>query len=744
MNFVTSKYLQINDWCLVEYEYSTMSPKFLQYPTTGVDSIGIYKITNKLTGEYHFVNKSDNIGSIHKTGNSLAWNLIPVVSTQSKWATSNIIDDTIFNPIDNPNYIVEDVSASINDNLINYDTIRVHVLSGYNFEGIDGFILNVSFLENSKKKMKASCGYYPRDGAYKNGDLASPVFNPNPIVLGERTYDKYITICVPSLFKIQEESNLHPGNASLFSKIYSHPAIVDNPNPGEFVKDSTIYITLVEILSKETVRNVEFFTLKQTYDATIVPSDTYSSLGCTIKESEIGDYFEYYPSYQDGFINDYIGLLNANLGNGANWSVVNNIKVIEQVGTEFFTTTNITMPQSTGFDAASYFRPIIQYADVAFAYSLLYTMRLINGATGEQIIRVCNITLYNPKKYGLNTNRIIIDSGIAPMKVYNKVVNMSTIQNNQPVRSNNMFTVKYIPMYVNQNSIAVNMNDSIAKQMNDVIYGQGKCVIQLTNFDNVISFYVQNVTKTGILPMNLSGTNVYLKFILDNTQVISISPTISEDNHPQNGELVFQILKEDVLKILKNKIDNNFYLISKQDDASLETVIYKGRFEKFTEGRDLDKEMVKPLTIKLQEEQTKIDNLLAENTALRDSLSAEIANYQRLNAELLKKIAEYNTLIENNKNDLPTGTITTQPTQATIPPVSKSGDYASIINPVKFIVPVSIQGQLTQYSTEKISYDLEKDITIKPVNNKPGATNNSNSNSTSFGGNAKPGASKNP
>jgi hypothetical protein len=66
------------------------------------------------------------------------------------------------------------------------------------------------------------------------------------------------------------------------------------------------------------------------------------------------------------------------------------------------------------------------------------------------------------------------------------------------------------------------------------------------------------------------------------------------------------------------------------------------------------------------------------------------------------------------------------------------------INPVKFIVPVSIQGQLTQYSTEKISYDLEKDITIKPVNNKPGATNNSNSNSTSFGGNAKPGASKNP
>jgi len=118
---VTSKYIQISDWCLIEYEYSNEYPKKLNYDTTDV---GIYKLINNKTGEYQFINVNNNI-----TNNNLYNNLIPTNFNQSLLATYNIISDNNENP-NYSNYELINLSNDINNHNLYYDTIRLHILAG--------------------------------------------------------------------------------------------------------------------------------------------------------------------------------------------------------------------------------------------------------------------------------------------------------------------------------------------------------------------------------------------------------------------------------------------------------------------------------------------------------------------------------------------------------------------------------------------------------------------------------------
>jgi len=714
---------------MIEYSYAAMNLDPTQgkvenaIPTTGEKGVGIYRLTNNITKEFQFVNFPDSPGDLRPDlGNGLNWNLIPTNTTQGRWATSNIIGSLEFNPdsIHNlkggdpipitRNYILEDISKEIlNDgkNQVKYDIIKIHILSGYNLEGVDGFILDVSFLESSKKKTKVSTAAYLRNNTFQK-----PTFNPNPIMMGERMYDKYLTIYVPSLYKVQQELTT---NKRSLANLFSHPVIPDSTTllPGGFLKGSTIYLTLKEILYEETKDKVDFYTIKNSVETTVNPADTYSFLSCTIRESELGDFFEYFPTWQGEFLDDYITFLNSTQGYG--WTVIHNIKVVEQIGSQFFTTSDLTIPQSSDFTKPSYFRPIILRSGEAFAFSLLYTMRLFNTNTGEQVLRVASVTSHEPKKYGLSSKRIKIDEGIQPFNVYNKIVNETLTPTSFGItRTENMFTTKFIPTYIDRRMIAVNMTNSVAPQLDTVIYGQGKCHIQLTKFDNVFKFVVLNIEGTSTLPMNLSGSKIFMKFVQDNDQDITIKQITSEDVQGNMGELVFNIMKEDAIKILKIKNDKSFYIVIKQDNSSMETVIYSGTFDKFVKGVEIDEETAKPLEIKLNEEQEKIDRLeeeykeklaelevlLENNEQLRENLNEEIESYRRrLEPEI--SVVDDTIDVTGNLSDRE-ARMDERETRPLIHPlipevVANSdiniGTSIATTNPIRFITPVSVSAQ---------------------------------------------------
>lgn len=642
---VTSRYIQLNDWLLLEYSYTANAPDSLNYRTTpggpGEDYIGIYKISNSNTGEYQFVNMGNPVLGHHLTGNCLDWSASPVDQNQQKWALTNV-SGSGNNPFTPPsNLLLEDYSDKMTR--VYYDTIKLHVLSGYNFEGLDGFVLEVYFQENSKNKFKAATFCFSKDLTTQTF-----TFNTAPVMLSEKMYDKYLEFNVPSLYVVQEEYWADPSYVEGFAFNYTHPSVPQNPNPGGYLKDSPIFFKLIELTNVETLNDIDYFDLKDSVVASIMPSDTYSSLGCTIKESDDGDYFEFYPTWQNGFIDTYISNLNST---GLNdWAVINEIQVIEQVGTEFKQTAQIVQFQYDSYDTPNYFRPIVKYADTAFAFSIRYIMKFFNRATSEQIIRIANITSYEPNKYGKGLTKIAIEENIKPMKVYNKVINIKRLQNNTQVGRQMPITTKYIDVYVDRYNVAVNADNNDVKDDGTIFYGQGELTMFLSKFDNVIKFKLVKLSQNEYLPINLSQSTVYVNFILDNEQTLSFE-TIK--TNAETGEFTVTIKREFAQRILRQSKDTSFYIVAKTDDSVLESVIYTGSYKSSSAISNNIFEIKKPLLDYMRD---KTSNL----SALSTSLTNESEKLNNDKSKLSKQSRELQRQLNMIKSILPSLPIATQ------------------------------------------------------------------------------------
>lgn len=633
---VTSRYIQLCDWLLLEYTYTANAPDNLSYRTTpgapGEDYIGVYKIDNIYTGEYQFVNKGNPISGSHLTGNCLDWSASPVDEKQTRWALTNV-SGSGRNPFTSPSeLILTDLSTIIPR--VSYDTVKLHILSGYNFEGLDGFVLEVFFKENSKKNFKAATFCFSTDLTTQKFEL-----NANPIFLGEKLYDKYLEFNVPALNQIQDEYWRNTGLVTGFAYNYSHPTVVENPNPGGYVKDSPIFFKLHELVNVETVDSIDYFDEKQLHTASILPVDSFSSLGCTVKESDDGDYFEYYPTWQNGFIDTYISNLNSSGDN--DWSVINELRVIEQIGTTLKQTAQIVQFQDEGFDTPNYYRPIIQNAANAFSFTLHYIMKFFNRATSEQITRVATLTSHEPKKYGLGLTKINIEENIKPINVYNKVINLKRLSSNMPASKPMNVTTRYVNIYVDRYNVAINADSNEVKDDGTVFYGQGELTIYLSKFDNVIKFKLVKLSQGEYIPIDITNCNIYMNFILDNEQTISIA---AEKPQPEKGEGLVKIPRATAQRLLKQKKDTSFYIVGQYGDESLETLIYTGKYKNASNTSDDLFEVKKPILdyIKDKEEsQTAQAQVLAQETQslenAKTNLSIKSRNLKK-QLEALKKV----------------------------------------------------------------------------------------------------------
>ena len=89
-----------------------------------------------------------------------------------------------------------DSSAAITGTLsYPFDTIRVHIVSGYNFEDVTGFLLQIRALDTSGNFVDLANFTWARQ--VLGTDVLK--FSPNTLLLGNRFYDKYVEFKVPSV-----------------------------------------------------------------------------------------------------------------------------------------------------------------------------------------------------------------------------------------------------------------------------------------------------------------------------------------------------------------------------------------------------------------------------------------------------------------------------------------------------------------------------------------------------------------
>lgn len=538
-----SKYVQLNDFLLLEYEFNKDdSTTVLSNPVvveTSLGSIILY----------------EGNGALGVTNNVLTLNSVPTNSSRTTWFTDgNIPQDTYpfywdsYEEISMPSYPL--------------DTIKVHIVSGYNFDDIGGFLLQVRAESSTGYLVDLANFTYAKQSDILAGGVIK--FATNTLFLGNRFYDKYIEFKVPSVQELGGDVTTNLGKKLGINQL------------------SDVHITYSSIFN---IINGEF-TLDEQTNIQLPVTSVADNFNCYIAESTDGDYIEYYALWNQNIIGDYIGdiesgrirLYTSNNPNdnaedfsntyGINtqkWVIIHEISVFEHIPGNSLLTQKYSFTQDNNFSIPNYFRPILRNSDIDSSYSIQYTCRLTNRMDGTQIIRKASFSSQNPKKYGLWFTRLNVEN-LIPYKVFNRIeaekpnINLG----GGPEKT------KYVKVFFD--TVTVMMNTS------NEVFPQGTGPLFLKSFDSVYKFKFEKIDINGNkVNVDLSGAyNYSLVFKLDDNSKIEVGPTYSTNMNTTIGEIEFK-LTEDQITIISSQKNNNYSIVVKNPNGTQYT-FYEGVF----------------------------------------------------------------------------------------------------------------------------------------------------------------------
>ena len=441
---------------------------------------------------------------------------------------------------------------------IMYDTIRFHLQSGYNLDDVEGLLFQ-AYVKEAQTKLYT---YLTSSVILKGTDRI--VFNPKPIFITDRIYDRYIEILVPSVKAANADYYADAANKVSLGGQYT-------TTKAGFLRETQIYVKALEIATVAKRNGITYFKTDQTYEVNLRQEDTYSDVAAVIKESTAGDYFEYYVSYQGNFPAELIETLDSQ---GGNYNIIHQIDVVEQVDTRFVTTNSFTQVQTSGYEEPLLFRPILKYAGISPSFSIDYTARVYNTENGYQILKNSSVTSFNPAKYGKNIEKISLSNVTSPLKVYNKVYGGASMTYSSVLPTNNFNTV-YVPVYYDSKTLFLGTTSVLAQgqdpldpnfNSNSIYFAQGTARIYLGDFEQYVKFSLkQYVSRTNSLNnVDLSKLTLLIGFE-DYTGKIFTYPALPStiENPLSSGEVVFKILPEARKRIgLDGTAVKNFYVIS--------------------------------------------------------------------------------------------------------------------------------------------------------------------------------------
>jgi len=589
-----SKYISISDFCLIEYEMNRDNT------TLNLTTLGASVVTTKLgTKQYFNTNKPNSLGL---TNNILEFNAEPSNTQRTNWWI-NPLNISLYSNLFASTLNVSSVG------LYKHDTIKLHFVSGYNFDDIAGFLCQIRAMSESGDLVDLSNFTYIKQ-ADAMSSSAVVNFSPNVLHLGNKFYDKFILFEIPSIQALSSDRSTILGNSLLIKAL------------------SDIYITYSEI---DTVSNNTF--VANEYSNVQIPvSSIADNFNCMIYESTYGDFIEYYATWADEVIGQHmadiesgrIKLYTSNNPNdnyqefsdiygeaSAKWVLMHEIYVYENMmgngGGGSLLTQKFVFTQEDNFASSNMFRPVLKNADLDTSYIIQYVCRLLNRMDGTQIIRKASFSSMDPKKYGLKFTRLNVDN-IIPYNVYNKIESEKA----NTLVNNNVQQTKYTKLYFDTTTVILN-------QYNEV-FPQGTGPLFLKSNDSTYKLKFEKYTSTNDkVNVDLSGAyNYALIFKLDDNSKIELSPTYSTNMNTVIGELEFKIMSAQINKLMTQS-NNNYSVIIKNADGTQYT-FYEGVYFSYSNYNAVITNYDKLTTV--SELSAQILELQAANKALTDENSA--------------------------------------------------------------------------------------------------------------------------
>lgn len=562
-----SKYVQINDFLLLEYEFNR-DLETLNISNSGSGALNGNVATTSLgTKQYYNANHDNGLGV---TNNILELNATPTNTSRSDW----------FNNYNDINYFYNyfstiDTEVGNETSVYRHDNIKLHIISGYNFDDIAGFLLQLRAEDASSNYVDLSnFMYLKQPDVLGSADVVK--FSSNTLYLGNRFYDKYIELQIPSVQALGEDT------AGGFDSSLGQTLNV-KPLSDVFVTYSTVPTINTDIAQSNT------FNLVEELNVQLPVVSNADNFNVFIAESTNGDFIEFYGTWNSEIIGQYMGdiesgripLYTSNNPNdnyeeftaiygegAAKWVMMHELYVYEQMpnqlGGSSLLSQKYTFTQDDAYSLPNYFRPVLKNADISASYTIQYVCRLSNRMDGSQIIRRASFASMDPKKYGIDFTRLNVDN-IIPYKVFNKIV-----EENPKITNGNLKPkVKYTKIYYDTTKVIMNEQNEI--------YPQGTGPLFLKNGDSVYKFKFEKLNSVTDQKENvdLSGAyNYALLFVLDDDTKIEALVYYSTNMNTTIGEIDFKLTGTQIVKLLK-QTNNKFSIIIKNADKT-EYTFYEG------------------------------------------------------------------------------------------------------------------------------------------------------------------------
>jgi len=454
-----------------------------------------------------------------------------------------------------------------------YDTIRLHLRTGYSFNGrgYDGFLFQ------TKVKRNSGVYNYFNSTVYLNQSNFE-IQNPNPFILGESSYSKYIEIKVPSLVDM-----FSVATNKEFKDTFFAPSGVDSiPPTANYEFDFKLIDSVV------TLSGYDYIKLAEGKSLTLAQEDEYADIVVNVEHANDGDYFKIYGTYngdQAAFENYITGRIATS---GDDITIFYEVQVAEQLGLNYINTFNNTFTQTSNYDEAIVFRPVILNSSVSSNFLITVNMRIYNETDNTQIVKTASLIYTQPKKYGKKLLKLALNSNFAPSVVYNTLPNTSVNRElNQFVNSirPSVGETKYVPVALDTyrimgGSTQVTVDGAAVNDITSMDYKkEGDGIITLSKVsDNYIKFKVAQPDGDSMKSISLVNAEDLILIIKSGTieQQISHDPSFPGVDLGI-GEVFFKVPKSVAVRFDQsdtNQTSDKFYINIK--NGSTESLLYYG------------------------------------------------------------------------------------------------------------------------------------------------------------------------
>lgn len=511
-----------------------------------------------------------------------------------------------------------------------YDTVRIHILTGYVFDDVDGFVIRT---KADQRKYNTSSDSSVKDitssqavisaFTFKKENMGKVVeFDPSPIYMSGKFYDRYIEFKIPSIY------NLAINNPNKNSSLSSDVA---NSAGSDVSINSTLYGLLD--LSQDSDITFEFSNIEKdvfTLDSIINSGENEgkyplsSVLKASIPFSSNADYFNVvlmensslnalkygavwgasdskYISYinnsimnniESGAIPMYnLGFKDENEGweefssiygtDARHWVIVHELYLVYKYYllessqtddyiereerysfTEGFSST--TGGQETNGGYSYNFKPSVSHLSgyECKTINVTYTAKLMNRMNGATIVRTGTMSLSNAEsKYGENAYSIDVDNIITW-----KIFNQSTISSPVIDSSARVSETKYVKQFYDATSVQM-------KNASDGSYssaGSASISLYQSTHNYLFQFIIKDASTGAVKYLDLSGPYVYILRAKDRDgNNLDFSMVQDTAINKVLGQIEFQISEEAAQKMLLVDAGSRYFsILVKNTDGS--------------------------------------------------------------------------------------------------------------------------------------------------------------------------------